>query len=159
MIALIVAFTKKYHVIGSNNTIPWHLKSDMARFKTLTTGAAVIMGRNTYKSINHPLPNRFNIIVTSTPDIAKPLSDTLAVAKNVADAIFIAKSRGYDKIFLCGGSRIYNEGFSFCDTLFITIVDKTYAGDAFWPNLNLKDFTLTQKLREKDCTFLTFKKG
>lgn len=173
-ISLIVAFTRKYHIIGLNGKIPWSLPRDMARFKQLTAGTAVIMGSNTLKSIGHPLPHRLNIVVTKTlfqnppslksvkqGDPLKTLDDSQVfyTAPTIESAISLAKSRNYDKIFFCGGSGIYKEGIRFCDTLYITVVNITCAGDTFWPRVSLKDFCLKEKIVTSDCTFLTFKRA
>lgn len=117
-IALIFAATID-GVIGVNNTIPWHLPDDMKRFKQLTTGSAVIMGKNTYHSMGKPLPNRRNIIVTSTPDEFANIEGVETV-----DSVHYAMDMvsNEEKIFFIGGSKIYADGLFYASKIYFTKV-------------------------------------
>lgn len=131
MINLIVAAADN-NVIGCANKLPWTLKEDMARFKSLTTGNIVIMGRKTFESISRPLENRINIVVS------KSLKDTegLIIVPNLDIAIDTAKqiaSSSYKEIFIIGGQSIYQSAIHFADTLYITRVHITPDGDRYFP--------------------------
>lgn len=123
--------------IGLNGTIPWKLPPDMKRFRELTTGGIVIMGRLTWESIgSKPLPNRINIVVTSSPwTIPRP---TMACSQFV-HAIDLAKSL-LKPIFIIGGSSIYAEGMKYASRVYLTRINKRYGCDVEFPNELLESF-------------------
>lgn len=133
MIAIIVAHTKNGRVIGNNGKIPWNIPGELDRFKFLTTGNAVIMGRKTFEEIGKPLPNRFNIIVSSTKSFT---SDNCITVPSVETAIKEATKRGYDKIFIAGGTQIYKKTIDIADILYITEIEKEFSGTATFPKIN-----------------------
>ncbi|MBP5453969.1 MAG: dihydrofolate reductase, partial [Lachnospiraceae bacterium] len=133
MIGLIVAYTRN-RVIGNKGQIPWRIKGEQRRFRELTTGNVVIMGRKSYEEIGHPLPNRFNIIVSRTE---KYEDENLITVPSLTEAIEYAKENFPDKdIFLSGGAGIYNEGLPLAEKLFITEVDATILGDTYFPEFD-----------------------
>lgn len=157
VINLIAAFTRRKHVLGASASIPWSIPLDKARFKTITVGLghnsnAVIMGKKTFLSIGRPLPNRVNIVVSSS----LPKIPNVAVVPSLQAAFSFAEKSGCNDVFLCGGRAIYAEGFRFCTRLFLTIVKGDYAGDVYFPPLDLSDFVLSKKEEHADCTFLDF---
>jgi len=116
--------------IGRAGKIPWHLPADLRRFKALTQGHAVIMGRKTYESIGRLLPNRTNIIVTRNPDFA------VAGARVVPDieaALTCAKNVERAEIFIIGGGEIYRQTIGLADKLYLTVVQDRFSADAFFP--------------------------
>lgn len=133
MIAIIVAHTKNGRVIGNNGKIPWNIPGELDRFKFLTTGNAVIMGRKTFEEIGKPLPNRFNIIVSSTKSYS---ADNCITVPSVETAIKEATKRGYDKIYIAGGTQIYKETIDIADVLYITEIEKEFSGTATFPKIN-----------------------
>lgn len=118
----IIAACDNNGLIGVNGTLPWHIPEDLQRFKMLTTGHTVIMGRKTWESIgSKPLPKRKNIIVSSSLSIwAKPGRYKAAVT--LGGAILCAGTP--DEIFIIGGERIFKEALSIADRAYITIIDK-----------------------------------
>ena len=135
MINIIVAVSKN-GVIGNGGKIPWDIPEDMEHFKRLTSGNIVVMGRNTFDEIGRPLPNRFNIIVTSRK---MPNYNNLICVSNFEQAIKKAgKMSG--EIFICGGQRIYEQALPVADNLYITYIDKHYNGDRFFPECDKNDF-------------------
>ena len=121
----------KNHVIGVNNSLPWHISEDLKRFKQLTTGYPIIMGRKTYESIGRPLPNRHNIVVTrdahmkiSGVDVTNSIESALGICKNA------------DKVFIIGGGMIYNLALPYVNYLYITQIDSYVDGDAFFPDFD-----------------------
>ena len=123
-----VAAISKNFVIGKDNSLPWNIPEDLKRFKKLTTGSPIVMGRKTFESIGRPLPNRKNIILTqkgfkSIHDIKvfNALKDFLKFCENLDDEVFVI-----------GGSEIYKALEPYCTKLVITHVLKKFDGDAFF---------------------------
>ncbi len=139
MISLIAAVTKN-NVIGNKGGIPWKLSTDMKRFATLTKGHTVVMGRKTYESIlarlGKPLPDRKSIVITSQPDYNAPGCD---VVSNLKDAV---KGAFLDELFVIGGERAYAEALSLADKMYLTVVDTTCEGDAFFPKWDTSEWKL-----------------
>ncbi len=133
MVGLIVAYTNN-RVIGNKGQIPWRIKGEQRRFKELTTGNVVIMGRRSYDEIGHPLPNRYTVVVSKT---ASYEFDNCTTKPTLTDAVNYAKETFPDKnIYLSGGAGIYKEGLSLADKLFITEVDLNIEGDTFFPEFD-----------------------
>ena len=133
MIGLIVAYAHG-RVIGRNGRIPWRIKGEQRRFKELTTGNVVIMGRRSYDEIGHPLPNRFTIVVSST---AKYEAENCVTVPSVKEAIdYATEHRPGENIYLSGGAGIYREGLPYAEKLFITEVDLDVEGDTFFPEFD-----------------------
>ncbi|MEK7617825.1 MAG: dihydrofolate reductase [Patescibacteria group bacterium] len=129
-ISLIVAIAKN-RAIGKDNKLLWYLPEDLKRFKKLTTGHAIIMGRKTFESIGKPLPNRTNIIVTRDP-VYK--AEGCFVAHSVEEAIYKAQSFEKNEIFIIGGGQIFEQALGLADKLYVTIVEKEYHdADSFFP--------------------------
>jgi dihydrofolate reductase len=131
-LALIVA-TANNGVIGVNNTLPWHLPEDLKRFRALTTGHHIIMGRKTYESLGRLLPNRTSVIVTKNPEyqVAGAL-----IASSLDSAIKMCQ--GDDSPFIIGGATLYQSALALVDTLHITKIDVNVDGDAYFPEIDLK---------------------
>ncbi len=116
--------------IGINNTLPWRLPEDMAHFKRLTTGHPIIMGRKTFESIGRPLPTRRNIVITRNPDWRH---DGVEAVGSVQGAL--ALLAGQDA-YIIGGAEIYQQALPLADSLIITQISKTFACDAFFPEID-----------------------
>lgn len=151
----IIAAAAKNNVIGSGGRIPWNIPEDMAYFRRITTGGAVIMGRRTYEDIGRPLPKRLNIVISSK---RRFIGDDLLTAVSLADAIDLAKSSGRDNIFLCGGGAVYREGLDIADRIYLTRINRDYEGDVFFPEISEKDFRLVSEeyCKEADITFYVY---
>ena len=133
MIALIVAFAKD-QVIGNKGCIPWKIKGEQKRFKELTTGNVVIMGRRSYEEIGKPLPNRTNIVISSTQNYD---GENCMTAKSVAEAIEMAGERD---IYISGGARVYEEALPLVEKMYITEVDLEVDGDTYFPPFDKEQF-------------------
>ena len=130
MISIIAAIGKKRE-LGKNNKLLWHIPEDFKKFKQLTSGHIVIMGRKTFESIGKPLPNRINIIVTRNRSWT-PLGCT--VCYSLEEAINLAKKK-INEIFIIGGAEIYKQGIQYADKLCLTLVNQEYPeADAFFPD-------------------------
>lgn len=114
--------------IGLGNKLLWHLPDDLKRFRDITRGHAVIMGRKTYESIGRPLPDRKNIIVTRNKGFTAPGCE---VVSSIEEGI---KAAGNDsEVFVIGGAEIYSLGMQYCDKLYLTLVDAKLPADVFFP--------------------------
>lgn len=130
-IAIIAAISTNM-VIGRDNKIPWHISEDLIRFKALTIGHPIIMGRKTFESIGKPLPKRANIVITRDKDYSAP---GINVAHSIDEAIETARAiEGSEEIFIIGGGQIYNQSMNLADRLYLTVVDEEIEGDVFFPD-------------------------
>ena len=129
MIALIVAYSKN-RVIGLNGKIPWNIKGEKSRFKELTTGNAVIMGRRTFEEIGKPLPNRTTIVISNTKTFS---ADNCFTARSLDEAIKLVADKD---IFISGGEKLYKEALPIVEKMYITEVDYETAGDTFFPTFD-----------------------
>lgn len=134
-IQIIVAIAKNF-VIGNEGQIPWHLSEDLKHFKEITTGHPVVMGRRTFESIGRVLPNRMNIMVSST--FTKEV-EGLTVVKSLAEAIDLV---GDKTLMVIGGARMYAEALPLASTLHLTTIDKEFAGDIKFPDFTKYPFKL-----------------
>ena len=149
-LSLIVA-TAKNRVIGLNNTLPWHLPEDLKRFRALTTGHHIIMGRKTYDSLGRLLPGRTTVIVTRNIDYQ---IDGTIIANSLEQAIALCHND--DEVFLIGGAELYQAGLELADKLYITEIDLAVAGDAHFPQLPVgqwKETTREAHVSEKGLQF------
>lgn len=116
--------------IGIDNKLPWHLPEDLAHFKRVTTGHAIIMGRKTFDSIGRPLPNRRNIVITRNRDWSH---ENVQVAGSLEEALrLVAASPAY----IIGGAQVFTESMDMVDQLIVTEIDKTFACDTFFPPID-----------------------
>ncbi|MEG8098861.1 dihydrofolate reductase [Candidatus Liberibacter brunswickensis] len=136
-IILISAITRN-NVIGSNGRMPWHLSSDLKRFKNLTMGSNIIMGYNTFQSIGKALPGRTNIVVTRNNKHNVSLIPGIITASSIPHAFDIAATNKVDskKLFVIGGGGIYAQTISLAHSLYITHIDKDIEGDVFFPYID-----------------------
>lgn len=126
-LCLIVAMTPE-RVIGVNNTLPWHLPRDLQHFKNTTMGCPVIMGRKTWDSIGRPLPGRLNVVVSRQPDLQL---EGATVVHSLDEAI--GRLKDQDRVFVIGGANIYQQALPLASRLFLTEVDTSVDGDAWFP--------------------------
>src|SRR5688572_13271277 len=133
-ISIIVAMSRN-RVIGANGAIPWHLPEELKRFKSVTMGHPIIMGRKTYESIGRLLPGRTTVIVSRQPAYRVPGA---IVAHSLGEAI--AACNGDDEIFVIGGAEIYAQALARADRIYLTTVETEVAGDATFPEFDLKDW-------------------
>ena len=157
-ISIIVAFSEG-NIIGKNNKMPWRLPADLKRFKTITTGHTVVMGRRTYESIGKPLPNRKNIVLTSIPE---SIIDCIT-ADSLKDAIAISGQE--TELFIIGGASVYKQAFPLADKLYITKVHANPNGDTKFPEIDYSEwveiFREEHKADEKnqyDYTFVDYER-
>jgi dihydrofolate reductase len=130
-ICLIVALAAN-RVIGRNNALPWRLPADLKRFKALTMGHPVLMGRKTHESIGRPLPGRRNLVITRNRDYSAPGCE---VVHSLVDAI--AACSGAQEIFVIGGAELYRESLPRAERLEFTEIRAEFEGDATFPEFSM----------------------
>jgi len=126
-LALIAAVAKN-GVIGANNTLPWRLPADLARFKSLTLGHSVVMGRRTWQSLPHALPGRQNIVVTHRRDFAAPGADVVHSFDAALQAAHMPRP-----VFCIGGADLFREAMACADVLYMTEIERDFMGDVHFP--------------------------
>ena len=124
-------------VIGADQDIPWRIPEDWRRFKALTMGHVLIMGRRTYESIGRPLPGRSTVVVTRDRDWR---ADGVQVALSVPEAFTQALSLGLPRVFVAGGGQIYRAAWDRLDRLEVTEVDQAPSGDVTFPSIEAEDW-------------------
>ena len=130
LVSLVVAMARN-RVIGSGNRLPWHLPEDLKRFRRLTMGAPVIMGRRTYESIGRALPGRRNMVVTRQRGLAW---EGCTTAHSLDDALVLAADAA--EAFVIGGAQLYHLALPRADRIYLTLIDADYDGDAHFPELD-----------------------
>ncbi len=143
---IMIAAVAENNALGKNNELVWHLPNDFKRFKNLTSGHHIIMGRKTFESFPKPLPNRTHIVITRQQDYNP---EGCIVVNSIEEAI---KSCPIDEnIFIIGGGEIYNLGLPFSDKIELTIVHHTFEADAFFPEINENDWKIINSdFQQKD---------
>jgi dihydrofolate reductase len=131
-ISLLVAMDEN-RGIGINNGLPWRLSTDLKRFKSLTMGHHLIMGRKTYESIGKPLAGRRMIVVTRNPAYR---ADGCLIAHSVEEALGIAEVAGEREVFVIGGGEIFSQTIAFADRLYLTVVHAHLVVDTFFPEID-----------------------
>lgn len=141
MISIIAAIAEN-RAIGINNDLPWKLPNDMKRFRELTTGHTVIMGRKTFESLpNGALPNRTNIVVTRNNTVT---FENCILFDNLQDAI--KKYNTQEEIFVIGGASIYDQVINLADKLYITLVRHSFENaNTFFPEINKNEWIMTEQ--------------
>jgi dihydrofolate reductase len=150
-------------VIGRDNDLPWHLPDDLRRFKALTSGHVVVVGRRTHESIvgrlGKPLPGRINVVVTRTPG---PGEETVIYQPSVAAALSVARAierfAGRDEVFVIGGAQVYTEALPTVDRVYLTRVHATVDGDARMPTGWLKGFALVHEEHRDGYSWETYQR-
>lgn len=133
MIAIIVAIDKN-RGIGNKGTMPWKIKGELERFKSLTTGNVVVMGRRTFEAIGKPLKNRMNVIVSSTLDINE---ENCISVRSLQEAL--EKYKNQD-IYISGGSQLYQEALAYAERLYITEIDMEAEVDTYFPEFDKEQY-------------------
>ena len=140
MTIAIIAAIAANRVIGADGKLPWHISDDLKRFKRLTIGHTVLMGRRTFESLGKPLPNRRNIVLSS-----RPIPDVECYATIDAALAAIASD---ERVFIIGGGEIYRQFLTLADELYLTLVDLSPAGETLFPEYTLivkNQFRLIQR--------------
>ncbi len=156
----IIAAVAKNNALGKNNQLIWHLPADLKRFKKITSGHHIIMGRKTFESLGKPLPNRTTIIITRNINFK---AAGCIIVNSLTEAVKIAAVD--ENPFILGGAEIYKQAMDVADILDLTIVHKEFDADVFFPEI---DHTIWKETSREDLkaddknkydySFVTFKK-
>ena len=155
---VLIAAMDNHRVIGNQGRLPWNISQDLKRFKSLTSGHSVIMGRKTFDSLGgKPLPNRINRVISSSQqrsDFKDTDSTKLTFHKSIEDALFCCHSDPHNQVFIIGGSQIYLQALEMdiVDVVELTLVDGFFPGDSFMP-LFENNFDLSKSERHSDNQF------
>lgn len=160
--SMIVAVSDN-NVIGKNNQLPWHLKTDLQRFKKLTENHTIIMGKNCFNSIGKPLPNRTNVVVSSNTDLEIP---GCIVKPSLQYAADYANSRYDSTPFIIGGGTLYRQAINLVNVLYLTRVHTIIEdGDVFFPELDMSKWDIehtedvpADKDNDFDTTFMILRR-
>jgi len=157
MITLIAAVAEN-NALGKDNQLLWHLPDDFKRFKNLTSGHYIIMGRKTFESFPKPLPNRTHVIITRQKDYAP---EGCIIVHSLQEAIAICPKE--QEVFVIGGGEIYTQSITVADKIDITKVHHQFEADTFFPEIDLKQWKLVfeefhakDEKHDFDFTFLTY---
>ena len=137
MISIIVAIAKD-NVIGKDNKLLWHISEDLKRFKKITTGKKMIMGRKTFESLPGVLPNREHIILTRDKNF-KVDSDMVKIVYDL-NSLIKEYSTSEEEIFVIGGAEIYKQLLPYAKKLYLTKIEETFEGDTHFPEINFEEF-------------------
>ena len=142
MTVTIIAAMSRNRVIGRQGAIPWHIPEDMRRFRELTYGHALIMGRRTFESIGRPLPGRKNIIVTRQADYS---AAGCLTASSLGEALRLAEPAA--EVFICGGGEVYRQALPLAAKIYLTVINESVAGDTTFPGIPDDQFDLVTSER------------
>ena len=156
MTVTLVAAVARNGVIGLDGGLPWHIPGDLPRFKAMTLGHVLVMGRKTYESIGRPLPDRTTIVVTRQPDWHDD-ADVL-IAHSVGDALTRAEELD-EKVFVVGGAQIYAEALPLADRLELTHVDLEPGGDTFFPPVDWSDWRVVHQEPGEGCQYVSYERA
>jgi dihydrofolate reductase len=137
---ILIAATSQNNALGKDNKIIWHLPDDFKRFKELTSGHHIIMGRKTFESFPKPLPNRTHIVITRQKEYAP---EGCIVVNSIEEAFEICPKN--EDVFLIGGAEIYKLGLPFTDKIELTYINETFEADAFFPEIDFSEWKLTNE--------------
>ena len=131
----------KNHVIGRDNTLPWRLSADLKRFKQLTMGHTLVLGRKTYESIGRPLPGRRMVLITRQSDF-RP--EGVQVVHSLEEALAAAPA-DEQELFIGGGAEIYRQAMPLTDRIYLTVIEREVEGDAHFPELDPSAWRLVEE--------------
>jgi len=152
----IIAAVSSNGVIGCNGSLPWNIQEDLKRFKELTLGHAVIMGRLTWESLPiKPLPDRYNVVVSSNTKYIAYQANMNCI--DLKDALSICDVVSYENVFIIGGTRLYQESLDLgiVDSMYITHIHREYEGDTYFPDI---DFSQWKEVEREDFEVFSFVK-
>ena len=159
IISHLVALSNNY-VIGVNNDLPWKLKKDLQHFSSYTQNKAIVMGRKTFESIGRPLPNRKNIVISSTLSSTNEIQIVNSLEQAIAEATDWNKENNlFEEVVLIGGGYIFKESINLVNKLVLTRVNCDIDGDVFYPSIDFTEWSMVsnksfKKDKENEYDFL-----
>lgn len=162
MIISIIAAMDLKQGIGYQGALPWHLSSDLKRFKRLTMGHHIVMGRRTYESIGKPLPGRINVVLTRSPSYAVP---GCKIVHSFDEAVNIAREANESELFVIGGGEVFDIALPIANKLYLTIVNASLPADTFFPVWDDREWDEVERMdipaddsNEYDSSFVVYKR-
>lgn len=152
MQTVIIVAVARHGVIGADGGLPWRIPEDMARFKRLTMGHALVMGRATFESIGRPLPGRTNIVLTRQPGWSH---DGALVARSLEEGLSMAAARDQDA-FIAGGAEVYRQALEIADRIELTEIDDNPAGDTWFPSVDWSRWQEMSRETHPGFSFVTY---
>ena len=140
----------KNNLIGKNNKIPWHIPGELKRFRAITMGKPIIMGRKTFESIGKPLDGRENVVLTNNKSYKQA---GVKSYNNISEVI--SDFTNYDEIFIIGGSEIYALVLPLAHKLYVTKIDKIYDGDTWFPKIHYNEWKIQESIQITEETTQT----
>lgn len=160
LISLIVAVSEN-NVIGKDGHLPWHLSQDLKRFKAVTSGHCILMGRKNYEDIGRPLPNRTNLVLSRNENFEAPGCE---VFRSLDEALRFARESGERELFVIGGATLYADALPLAGKLYLTRVHANVHGDVEMPllgngwKLEAEEFVAKSEKDDFDCSFQIWKR-
>lgn len=143
MISIIAAVANR-GVIGGENRLLWHIREDLQRFKRITVGHPVVMGRRTFESLGGPLPGRTNVVITRQKDYPAP---GCTVARSLEEAVGLFSPD--EEVFVIGGEQVYRAALPLAGRMYLTAVEADYTGDVKFPEWSLQEWRLARSERHE----------
>ena len=153
MLSIIVAKAQN-NIIGKDNALIWHLPEDLKRFKRLTTGHTIIMGRKTFESLGRVLPNRHHVVLCNDAQM-KVDNENVEILEDISMLDKYVKDT--EEHFIIGGATMYKLLMPMCSKMYITEIDQEFEGDVSFPEINLNEWKVTEKEQGPDDRENTFK--
>ncbi|WP_010233487.1 dihydrofolate reductase [Clostridium arbusti] len=138
----IIAAVAKNNAIGKDNKLLWHLPEDLKRFKKITTGHTIIMGRKTFESLPKVLPDRHHIVITRNKSF-KVEDNRVTVVNSIEDLLDLLKKN--EEYFVIGGAEVYKQLLPYVEKIYLTSIDKEFNADAFFPDIDYKAWSVVEK--------------
>lgn len=138
----IIAAVAKNNALGKNNKMPWHLPNDLRRFREITDGHPIIMGRKTFLSLPKLLPNRTHIVLTRDKSF-RPGSPEVQVVHSIPELLAIIDPN--EENFIIGGGQIYSQLLFHTDKLYLTIIDREFSADTFFPEIDNRKWAIVDR--------------
>ena len=147
MLSIIVAIAKN-NVIGNNNELIWHIPEDLKRFKKITDGHTVIMGKRTFESLGKALPNRRNIVLAKEDEIFEN-TDNIEIVNSLDELKEYENTE--EECFVIGGAMVYKQLMPYCEKMYITQIEKDFEGDVTFPQIDDKVWKIDSMEKGKEC--------
>jgi len=138
----VIAAVGKNNALGKDNRMPWHLPDDLKRFRKITSGHTIIMGRKTFESLPKPLPNRRHIILTRDREYRAPQPD-IEIVHSIPELFAVLDPRA--KNFVIGGGEIYRQLLPYSDLLYLTVIDAEFDADTYFPQFDSCEWELVDQ--------------
>ncbi|NLC68721.1 MAG: dihydrofolate reductase [Clostridiaceae bacterium] len=155
MISIIAAVSKN-NVIGRDGKIPWHIPGEQKRFRELTTGKTIIIGRKSFEEIGRPLPDRKTVVLSKTKNYS---AENCITVDSFSKALELLENE--KEVFIAGGAEVYKAALPYAEYIYLTAIDRCFEGNVYFPDFNKDDFTVIYEQRVEGpipYTYYTYKR-